>query len=140
MCMNNIKNLMLITIIILILILANNVIAVDEILSVDESPFYFDQLGIKLNISGHINISGSLNSIHKLTAILGHYPRDDENVKIRYFNPYPEYELANNSLIYYFRNEQIKQQMTYNLYSELIITPNKPIIKTDPKFPITSIP
>jgi hypothetical protein len=139
--MNNIKKIILITlVIILMLTIANNVIAIDEILSVDELPFYYDKLEVKLNISGKINLTGNLNTITRLNAKLKHYPKDEGNTEIKYFNPYPDYEIVNNTLLYTFKNEQVQSQMNYHLHTQLSLTYDKPIIKVDPSFPLSSLP
>jgi transglutaminase-like putative cysteine protease len=125
---------------IILLISIQNCNSIDNQLAGDEFPFYYDYLDMNINVSGEINLSGNLDSISNLKAKLSHYPKDEENTELIFFNPYPEYEIKNETLHFYFKNDVIKRNMPYYVHSRNNININKKIIIKDALFPLTSLP
>lgn len=113
--------------------------ATNEILSLEKFPFYYNELELKMNITGHINLTGNLDSISNLRAELFHYPKEEKNIELKYFNIYPESKQENNTLTLYFRGNNIEEQMFYYLHSGMYVKRNQPKIINNIEFPLKNI-
>ena len=131
-----------ILIILLILILLLNIALADmeTSLETDNFPYNYDELELKMNISGRINLTGNINTINKLEAKLNQYPKNSETLKIKYFNPYPDSSIKNNTMIFSFATNNIKKQMAYKIFTQFTNQKDKLNIKKDVSFPLKSIP
>ena len=138
--MYNKKRILLLFILAIIIIVSFSVHASDEILSLEKFPFYYNKLELKMNISGHINLSGNIDSINNLKAELYHYPKEEEKIELKYFNSYPDSKQENDTLTLIFKNNDIKKQLFYNVHSRMYVKKNQPSISQDMEFPLKNIP
>jgi len=103
-------------------------------------PFYRSFTELNLDISGNVTLTGPRGGVIKAEISLSQYPRENKNVDIMHFNPNPDISYINESVKFEYGQNDIKSKLTYVIYSGLMIKQDRPIIRTDPKFPISNIP
>jgi len=126
----------------LIIILSSVVLATDAQtkLITEPFPFYRTFTELSLDVSGNVTLTGSLGGVVSAEIVLSQYPREDENIFFKYFNPNPDISYINETALFEYNKNQIEHRLGYVIHSGLVIHQNRPIIRNDPAFPISSIP
>jgi hypothetical protein len=136
------KRALIILTILAILLVSLNITLAEEIetpdLTIDSFPLYRDYLKFDFHINSNITFEGDYTSINSLETKLFQYPKEEENIKIKYLNPFPQHEFINNSIRFIF-DEPIKETESFGLHSGLTIYQNKKHIKNSGNFPITNL-